>query len=128
MLKQNRPIDSEQVAGAAMGALSHGRAATRPSELASFQGREDRGFRVDEGPRLPQTAPTQAPNLGFHAALDVSVGNIGPGGGEGGESGKPPPCLGWAPYSLIRALHLRRPGGPPHIKLAVEWDIDTKER
>ncbi|KAF4012377.1 hypothetical protein G4228_004282 [Cervus hanglu yarkandensis] len=27
-----------------------------------------------------------------------------------------------------RALHLRRPGGPPHIKLAVEWDIDTKER
>ncbi|KAI4566418.1 hypothetical protein MJG53_015095 [Ovis ammon polii x Ovis aries] len=26
------------------------------------------------------------------------------------------------------ALHLRRPGGPPHIKLAVEWDVDTKER
>ena len=57
MLKQNRPIDSEQVAGAAMGALSHGQAATRPSELASSQGREDRGFRVDEGPRLPQSAP-----------------------------------------------------------------------
>lgn len=89
MFKQNRPVDIEQVDGAAVGALSHGRAATRPSGLTSSQGREDRGFRVDEGPSLLQTAPPQAPDLSFHAALDVSVGNIGPGGGEGGESGKP---------------------------------------
>ena len=85
MFKQNRPVDIEQVDGAAVGALSHGRAATRPSGLTSSQGREDRGFRVDEGPSLLQTAPPQAPDLSFHAALDVSVGNMGPGGGEGGE-------------------------------------------
>ncbi|MXQ89405.1 hypothetical protein E5288_WYG000764 [Bos mutus] len=35
------------------------------------------------------------------------------------------PLCHWA---VDRALHLRRPGGPPHIKLAVEWDVDTKER
>ncbi|XP_067570568.1 ubiquitin carboxyl-terminal hydrolase 43 isoform X1 [Pseudorca crassidens] len=30
-------------------------------------------------------------------------------------------------WTVDRALHLRRPGGPPHIKLAVEWDSGTKE-
>uniref|UniRef100_A0A8C3WWU3 ubiquitinyl hydrolase 1 n=1 Tax=Catagonus wagneri TaxID=51154 RepID=A0A8C3WWU3_9CETA len=35
------------------------------------------------------------------------------------------PLCHWA---VDRALHLRRPGGPPHVKLAVEWDGDTKER
>ena len=84
MFKQNRPIVIEQVAGAAVGALSH-----QTLKAHSSQDREDRGFRVDEGPSLPQTVPPQAPDLGFHAALDVSVENIGPGGGEGGESGKP---------------------------------------
>lgn len=84
MFKQNRPIVIEQVAGAAVGALSH-----QTLRAHSSQDREDRGFRVDEGPSLPQIVPPQAPDLGFHAALDVSVGNIGPGGGEGGESGKP---------------------------------------
>ncbi|XP_058532135.1 ubiquitin carboxyl-terminal hydrolase 43 isoform X3 [Ochotona princeps] len=31
-------------------------------------------------------------------------------------------------WEVDRALHLRRPGGPPHIKLAVEWDSSAKER
>nr|XP_020017022.1 ubiquitin carboxyl-terminal hydrolase 43 isoform X2 [Castor canadensis] len=35
------------------------------------------------------------------------------------------PLCHWA---LDRALHLRRPGGPPHIKLAVEWNSSAKER
>ncbi|XP_036197485.1 ubiquitin carboxyl-terminal hydrolase 43 isoform X2 [Myotis myotis] len=35
------------------------------------------------------------------------------------------PLCHWA---VDRALHLRRPGGPPHIKLAVEWDSCAKER
>ncbi|XP_047563565.1 ubiquitin carboxyl-terminal hydrolase 43 isoform X2 [Lutra lutra] len=35
------------------------------------------------------------------------------------------PLCHWA---VDRALHLRRPGGPPHVKLAVEWDSCTKER
>ncbi|XP_074198301.1 ubiquitin carboxyl-terminal hydrolase 43 isoform X1 [Camelus bactrianus] len=35
------------------------------------------------------------------------------------------PLCHWA---VDRALHPRRPGGPPHIKLAVEWDSGTKER
>ncbi|XP_057569756.1 ubiquitin carboxyl-terminal hydrolase 43 isoform X2 [Hippopotamus amphibius kiboko] len=35
------------------------------------------------------------------------------------------PLCHWA---VDRALHLRRPGGPPHIKLAVEWDSGAKER
>ena len=56
------------------------------------------------------------------------LGTLVLGVGRVGRVGSPSPCLGWAPYSLIRALHLRRPGGPPHIKLAVEWDVDTKER
>ncbi|EHB04532.1 Ubiquitin carboxyl-terminal hydrolase 43 [Heterocephalus glaber] len=34
------------------------------------------------------------------------------------------PLCHWA---VDRALHLRRPGGPPHVKLAVEWDCATKE-
>ena len=71
MFKQNRPIVIEQVAGAAVGALSH-----QTLRAHSSQDREDRGFRVDEGPSLPQIVPPQAPDLGFHAALDVSVGNI----------------------------------------------------
>nr|XP_045232242.1 ubiquitin carboxyl-terminal hydrolase 43 isoform X5 [Macaca fascicularis] len=35
------------------------------------------------------------------------------------------PLCHWA---VDRALHLRRPGGPPHVKLAVEWDSSVKER
>nr|XP_035155914.2 ubiquitin carboxyl-terminal hydrolase 43 isoform X1 [Callithrix jacchus] len=35
------------------------------------------------------------------------------------------PLCHWA---VDRALHLRRPGGPPHVKLAVEWDGSVKER
>ncbi|XP_008070655.2 ubiquitin carboxyl-terminal hydrolase 43 [Carlito syrichta] len=35
------------------------------------------------------------------------------------------PLCHWA---VDRALHLRKPGGPPHIKLAVEWDSSIKER
>ncbi|XP_016077893.1 PREDICTED: ubiquitin carboxyl-terminal hydrolase 43 [Miniopterus natalensis] len=35
------------------------------------------------------------------------------------------PLCHWA---VDRALHLRRPGGPPHVKLAVEWDSCVKER
>ncbi|XP_046533402.1 ubiquitin carboxyl-terminal hydrolase 43 isoform X1 [Equus quagga] len=35
------------------------------------------------------------------------------------------PLCHWA---VDRALHLRRPGGPPHVKLAVEWDSGAKER
>nr|XP_003416834.1 ubiquitin carboxyl-terminal hydrolase 43 [Loxodonta africana] len=31
-------------------------------------------------------------------------------------------------WVVDRALHLRRPGGPPHVKLAVEWDSCAKER
>lgn len=31
-------------------------------------------------------------------------------------------------FSVLRALHPRRPGGPPHVKLAVEWDSCAKER
>ncbi|XP_039087595.1 ubiquitin carboxyl-terminal hydrolase 43 isoform X2 [Hyaena hyaena] len=31
-------------------------------------------------------------------------------------------------WAVDRALHPRRPGGPPHIKLAVEWDSDAKGR
>ncbi|KAM5272879.1 ubiquitin carboxyl-terminal hydrolase 43 isoform 2-T2 [Ctenodactylus gundi] len=31
-------------------------------------------------------------------------------------------------WAVDRALHLWRPGGPPHIKLAVEWDSTAKER
>ncbi|KAM6164450.1 ubiquitin carboxyl-terminal hydrolase 43 isoform 2-T2 [Rhynchocyon petersi] len=34
------------------------------------------------------------------------------------------PLCHWA---VDRALHLRRPGGPPHVKLAVEWDSYAKE-
>lgn len=32
------------------------------------------------------------------------------------------------PHFLLRALHLRKPGGPPHVKLAVEWDSSVMER
>ncbi|XP_012868555.1 PREDICTED: ubiquitin carboxyl-terminal hydrolase 43 [Dipodomys ordii] len=35
------------------------------------------------------------------------------------------PLCHWA---VDRALHIRKPGGPPHIKLAVEWDSSIKER
>ncbi|XP_060060406.1 ubiquitin carboxyl-terminal hydrolase 43 isoform X2 [Erinaceus europaeus] len=35
------------------------------------------------------------------------------------------PLCHWA---VDRALHFRRPGGPPHVKLAVEWDSCVKER
>ncbi|XP_008588950.1 PREDICTED: ubiquitin carboxyl-terminal hydrolase 43 [Galeopterus variegatus] len=35
------------------------------------------------------------------------------------------PLCHWA---VDRALRLRRPGGPPHVKLAVEWDSSAKER
>ncbi|XP_031208745.1 ubiquitin carboxyl-terminal hydrolase 43 isoform X1 [Mastomys coucha] len=35
------------------------------------------------------------------------------------------PLCHWA---VDRALHLRRPGGPPHVKLAVEWDSSVIER
>lgn len=35
------------------------------------------------------------------------------------------PLCHWA---VDRALHLRRPGGPSHVKLAVEWDSGTQER
>uniref|UniRef100_G1L5D5 Ubiquitin carboxyl-terminal hydrolase n=1 Tax=Ailuropoda melanoleuca TaxID=9646 RepID=G1L5D5_AILME len=35
------------------------------------------------------------------------------------------PLCHWA---VDRALYPRRPGGPPHIKLAVEWDSCAKER
>uniref|UniRef100_A0A8C5KZP7 ubiquitinyl hydrolase 1 n=1 Tax=Jaculus jaculus TaxID=51337 RepID=A0A8C5KZP7_JACJA len=35
------------------------------------------------------------------------------------------PLCHWA---VDRALHLRRPGGPAHVKLAVEWDSSVKER
>ncbi|XP_055223458.1 ubiquitin carboxyl-terminal hydrolase 43 isoform X3 [Gorilla gorilla gorilla] len=35
------------------------------------------------------------------------------------------PLCHWA---VDRVLHLRRPGGPPHVKLAVEWDSSVKER
>lgn len=35
------------------------------------------------------------------------------------------PLCHWA---VDRALHLRRPGGPPHVKLAVEWDSSVTER
>ncbi|KAM9208768.1 ubiquitin carboxyl-terminal hydrolase 43 [Dugong dugon] len=35
------------------------------------------------------------------------------------------PLYHWA---VDRALHLRRLGGPPHVKLAVEWDSCAKER
>ncbi|XP_045425706.1 ubiquitin carboxyl-terminal hydrolase 43 isoform X1 [Lemur catta] len=35
------------------------------------------------------------------------------------------PLCHWA---VDRALHLKRPGGPPHVKLAVEWDSSAKER
>lgn len=35
------------------------------------------------------------------------------------------PLCHWA---VDRALHLRRPGGPPHVKLAIEWDSCVKER
>ncbi|XP_004684653.1 PREDICTED: ubiquitin carboxyl-terminal hydrolase 43 isoform X2 [Condylura cristata] len=35
------------------------------------------------------------------------------------------PLCHWA---VDRALHLRKPGGPPHVKLAVEWDSCFKER
>ncbi|XP_058139469.1 ubiquitin carboxyl-terminal hydrolase 43 [Dasypus novemcinctus] len=31
-------------------------------------------------------------------------------------------------WAVDRALHLRRPGGPPHVRLAVEWDSGAKER
>ncbi|XP_053425164.1 ubiquitin carboxyl-terminal hydrolase 43 isoform X2 [Nycticebus coucang] len=31
-------------------------------------------------------------------------------------------------WVVDRALHSRRPGGPPHVKLAVEWDSSAKER
>nr|XP_027802743.1 ubiquitin carboxyl-terminal hydrolase 43 isoform X1 [Marmota flaviventris] len=34
------------------------------------------------------------------------------------------PLCHWA---VDRALHLRKPGGPPHVKLAVEWDSSAKE-
>ncbi|XP_055973745.1 ubiquitin carboxyl-terminal hydrolase 43 [Sorex fumeus] len=34
------------------------------------------------------------------------------------------PLYHWA---VDRVLHLRKPGGPPHIKLAVEWDSWAKE-
>ncbi|XP_069883071.1 ubiquitin carboxyl-terminal hydrolase 43 isoform X1 [Dipodomys merriami] len=35
------------------------------------------------------------------------------------------PLCHWA---VDRALHIRKPGGPPHVKLAVEWDSSIKER
>ncbi|XP_055450364.1 ubiquitin carboxyl-terminal hydrolase 43 [Psammomys obesus] len=35
------------------------------------------------------------------------------------------PLCHWA---VDRALHLRRPGGPPHVKLAVEWDSSVADR
>ncbi|XP_058287010.1 ubiquitin carboxyl-terminal hydrolase 43 isoform X5 [Hylobates moloch] len=35
------------------------------------------------------------------------------------------PLCHWA---VDRVLHLRRPGGPPHVKLAVEWESSVKER
>ncbi|XP_066120342.1 ubiquitin carboxyl-terminal hydrolase 43 isoform X1 [Saccopteryx bilineata] len=35
------------------------------------------------------------------------------------------PLCHWA---VDRALQLRRPGGPPHVKLAVEWEGRVKER
>lgn len=35
------------------------------------------------------------------------------------------PLCHWA---VDRALHLRKPGGPPHVKLAVEWDSSVMER
>ncbi|KAL6064936.1 hypothetical protein STEG23_026960, partial [Scotinomys teguina] len=35
------------------------------------------------------------------------------------------PLCHWA---VDRALHLRRPGGPAHVKLAVEWDSSVMER
>lgn len=31
-------------------------------------------------------------------------------------------------WTVDRALHFRRPGGPSHVKLAVEWDSSIKER
>ncbi|XP_039703278.1 ubiquitin carboxyl-terminal hydrolase 43 isoform X1 [Pteropus medius] len=34
------------------------------------------------------------------------------------------PLCHWA---IDRALHLKRPGGPPHVKLAIEWDSCVKE-
>ena len=73
--------------------------------------------------RLPRP-PTSVSMQLWMFLLGTSVLAVGRVGRVGSLS----PCLGWAPYSLIRALHLRRPGGPPHIKLAVEWDVDTKER
>ncbi|XP_029785029.1 ubiquitin carboxyl-terminal hydrolase 43, partial [Suricata suricatta] len=31
-------------------------------------------------------------------------------------------------WAVDRALHPRRPGGPPHVKLAVEWESEAKGR
>ncbi|XP_019490430.1 PREDICTED: ubiquitin carboxyl-terminal hydrolase 43-like [Hipposideros armiger] len=80
------------------------------------------------------TAAPRIPDLSLHSVLDISVWNI-----NGGVGGRPldPAAMweedsmlsdGFLPCSLLRALHLRRPGGPPHVKLAIEWDSCVKER
>lgn len=35
---------------------------------------------------------------------------------------------GVSPCAPLRALQLSGAGGPPHVKLTVEWDMSTKER
>ncbi|XP_007950535.1 ubiquitin carboxyl-terminal hydrolase 43 [Orycteropus afer afer] len=48
--------------------------------------------------------------------LSLACSYLGPQDGR--------PLCHWA---VDRALHLRRPGGPAHVKLAVEWDSCAKE-
>ena len=60
-------------------------------------------------------------------SLGSSVWDISPGVG-GREEGEGGLKLSYGLCSFPRAMHLRRPGGPPHIKLAVEWESCAKER
>ena len=53
---------------------------------------------------------------------------LGTAVGVGVEESRGQRSLLEAASSVLRALHLRRPGGPAHVKLAVEWDSGTQER
>ncbi|KAF3813566.1 hypothetical protein GH733_018719 [Mirounga leonina] len=69
---------------------------------------------------LKSEAPIQNPGSLFSVrvvGLSLACGYLSPQDSH--------PLCHWA---VDRALHLRRPGGPPHVKLAVEWDICAKER
>ncbi|XP_058415697.1 ubiquitin carboxyl-terminal hydrolase 43 isoform X2 [Diceros bicornis minor] len=69
---------------------------------------------------MKSEAPVQNPGSLFSirvVGLSLACGYLSPQDSQ--------PLCHWA---VDRALHLRRPGGPPHIKLAVEWDSGAKER